>query len=293
MQKQTKILMGALFLLVLTLSLTSAMVVKSVEASNFQPGSEQAITLEIKNTLDEDAEDVSVVFDLTGLPFSTIGIEDNPDEISEDDKEDFDFKLKATGSAKAGDYQIPYTIYYTMNGTRYPTIDSVTKTIPKTGTFTLTVEAEPQLVYSVNTDTPIVGSKGKITLKIVNKGLGDAKFVSVTLIPSGYTLLSGETTYIGTISSDDSQNENFEVIFTQPNPTLTAQVEYRNFNNELITKTINLPVTVYTQEQALKLGITSKNNTGIYIALAAVVIIGWIIIRKVRKKRRLNKAQGR
>jgi hypothetical protein len=280
MQKQTKIIFGAIFLLVLTLSLTSAMVVKSVEANNFKPGSQQDITVQIKNTLNEDAKDVSVTLDLANLPFSTIGLEDNPDEISEDDSEKFDFTLKASSSAKAGDYQIPYTINYNDNKT-------------KTGTFTLTVEADPELVYSVSTDTPIVGSKAKITLKIVNKGLGDAKFVSVTLVPSGYTLLSAETSYIGTISSDDSQNENFEVIFTQQNPTLTAQVEYRDFDNILITKTINLPVTVYSQEQALKLGIIAPNNTGAYVIVGIVLFAGWMIVRKIRKKRRLNKAQGR
>lgn len=261
------------------MSLTSAMVIKSVEANNFQPGSEQEITLKVKNTLDADTEDVSITLDLTSLPFSMIGIEDNPDEISEDDTENFDFSLKALSSAKAGDYQIPYTLNY----------DNETKK----GTFSLTVEAEPQLSYTVSTDTPVVGSKAKVTLKIINKGLGDAKFVGVTLIPSGYTLLSEENYYIGTIDSDDSQNENFEVIFTSQNPTITARIEYKNFDNELVTETINLPLTVYNQEQALKLGIIQANNSGTYILVSVAFIIGWIVIRKIRKKRRLNKAQGR
>jgi hypothetical protein len=60
MQKQTKTIFGLMFMLILTLSLTSAMVVKSVEANNFQPGSQQDITVQIKNTLSEDAKDVSL-----------------------------------------------------------------------------------------------------------------------------------------------------------------------------------------------------------------------------------------
>ena len=51
MQKQIKILFGMLFILVLTLSLTSAMVVKSIESNNFQPGSEQDITIQIKKNI--------------------------------------------------------------------------------------------------------------------------------------------------------------------------------------------------------------------------------------------------
>jgi|WetSurMetagenome_2_1015567.scaffolds.fasta_scaffold208895_2 hypothetical protein len=280
MQKQTKILFAVMFTLILALSITSAMSVKSVDANNFQPGSQQEITLKVKNTIGTDVEEVSLTLDLSNLPFSLSESEDNPDEISDDDTENFDFTLKASGSAKAGDYQIPYTLNYDGNQT-------------KKGTFTLTIEAEPELVYSVSTDTPVVGSKAKMTLNLINKGLGDAKFVSITLIPDGYTLLSNENVYVGTIDSDDTQKENFEVIFTKPNPTLTAKIEYREFDNNLITKTITLPLTVYSQEQALKIGIIHPNNTGIYILLTAVGIIGWIIIRRIRKKKRLNKAQGR
>jgi uncharacterized membrane protein len=117
MEKQIKILFGALFMLVLTLSLTSAMVVKSVDANNFQPGSEQEITIEVKNTLDEDATDVSLTLDLTE-EFSITDFEDNPDEISEDDTENFDFTLKALSGAKAGDYQIHYALNYNDNQTK-------------------------------------------------------------------------------------------------------------------------------------------------------------------------------
>jgi hypothetical protein len=280
MQKQTKIFFGALLFLVLTLSLASAMSVKTIEADNFKPGSEQEITVEIKNNLDEDATDVSLTLNIpTGTPFSVVSSDDTKD-IDSDDSENFDFKIKATNSAKAGDYQIPYTINYNTNET-------------KEGTFTLTVEAEPKLVYSANVDTPVIGSKTKVIIKIVNKGLGDAKFVSLTILPSKYTLLSEDNSYIGEISSDDSQTENFEMIFNQQNPTILCQVEYRNFENELITETINLPVTVYTQEQALKLGIIASNNTMTYIIAFVFFIVGWIIIRKIRKKKRLNKAQGR
>lgn len=285
MEKQVKILASAFFVLVLTLSLASAMVVRSVDANNFQPGSQQDITVNVKNTLNNDASSVSLNLDFTNLPFSITNSGDNANEISSDDTENFDFTIKASNDAKAGNYQIPYTLTYTLGNATIPT---VTK-----GTFALTVDADPELAYSVSTDTPVVGSKGKITLNVVNQGLGDAKFVSVTLIPDGYTLLSTNNIYIGTISSDDSQNENFDVIFNNQNPTLTAQIQYKNFDNQLVTKTINLPITVYSKEEALKLGIVSPNNTGVYVIVGLIGIVGWMIIRKVRKKKRLNKAQGR
>lgn len=288
-----KISFSILVVVFLTLSLVSAMTVKSVDANNFQPGSEQKISLDVKNILNKDAEDVSLSLNiLVGIPFSIINSGDTKD-IDDGDTENFDFTLKASGDAKAGYYSIPYIVYYTIGTDRYPIADPKTGIIPTTGTFSLTIEANPELVYSVNAENPVVGSKGKIKLTIVNKGLGDAKFVSVKIIPEGYTLLSEDNYYIGTISSDDSEIISFDVIFNNKNPTLNAQIEYKDFNNQKITKNVNLPVTVYSNEEALKLGIIKQNNTFLYIIIGIVGICTWIITRKIRKKKRLDKAKGR
>ena len=283
MEKQIKILIGVFFALILTLNLTSAMMVKSVDANNFQPGSQQDISVEVKNILNEDVQDVFLTLDMTNLPFSIINSGDNFNEILSGDTENFDFAIKTSNDAKAGNYQIPYTLSYSINDTAQT----------KKGAFSLTIEASPELTYSVSTENPVVGSKGKIVLNIVNQGLGDAKFVSATIIPEGYTLLSDNNVYIGTISSDDSQSESFDVVFNNQNPVLTTQIEYKDFNNQLIIKTINLPVTVYSKEEALKLGIIQENNTFAFIVLGIIIIGIWIIVKKVRKKRRLNKSQGR
>jgi len=284
MNKGLKILFGAFVLVVLTLSLISAMSVKTVDAENFQPGSEQEISIDVKNNLNDDAGDASLSLDLKDLPFTIINYDDEAIDIDSDDTESFDFTIKASNSAEAGDYQIPYTLSYSINST--------TQTL-KNGTFILTIEAEPELSYSISTETPVVGSQGKIKLTIVNKGLGDAKFVSITLIPEGYTLLSEENNYIGTINSDDSETISMDVIFKQENPTFTAQIEYKDFDNQEVTKTITLPVTIYSQEEALQMGIIQQNNTFVYIVLGAVLILIWVIVRKIRKKKRMNKAQGR
>lgn len=291
MNKQIKILFSVLALLVLTLSLTSAMTVKSVDANNFQPGSEQTISIDVKNTLSENTEDVSLTLDISKAPFTVIS-SDEVSEIDSDDTETLDFTIKASNDAKTGDYSIPYTLYYTINNTRYPIIP-VTGIIPITGTFSLTVEANPELSYTASAENPVVGLQGKIKFTIVNRGLGDAKFLSVKIIPEGYTLLSADNDYIGTINSDDSTTISFDAIFNKENPTLNAQIEYKDFNNQKVTKSVNLPVIVYSSEEALKLGIIKKNNTILYLVVIVIGISIWIITRKIRKKRRLNKAQGR
>ncbi|VVB82041.1 NPCBM-associated, NEW3 domain of alpha-galactosidase [uncultured archaeon] len=285
MNKQTRFLICTLAIFILTLGLTSAMTVNSINADNFQPGSDQNIIIKVKNTLTNDAKDVSLILNLpTGTPFTIISSDNSIDEISSDDSESFSFEMKASNDAKAGDYSIPYTLSYSINGTQQT---------PRTGTFSLTVEANPELSYSVSTDNPIIGAQGKIKLTIVNKGLGDAKFVNVKITSEGYTLLSDENDYIGTISSDDSQTVNFDVIFNNQNPTLNVLVEYKDFDNNKVTKNVNLPITVYSNKEALKLGIIKQDNTFLYILIVAIGIGVWIIVGKIKKKKRLNKAQGR
>ncbi len=284
MNKQ-KIFAATLASIILTLSLVSAMSIKSVDVNSFQPGSEQDVNVGIKNIFNEDATDVSLNLNLAGLPFYITDSKSNVDEIISGDTEYFDFTVKAASSATAGDYSIPYTLTYTLGN------DSQMST--KSGVFTFTVDASPELSYSASVDTPVVGSQGKINLNVVNSGLGEAKFVSVTISPQGYTLLSDSNDYIGTIDSDDSQSVSFNAIFNQPNPILIAKVEYRNFDNQQITDNVELPITVYSKEDALKLGIIKPNNTFAFLILAGLIFGSWVIVKKIRKKRRLNKTQGR
>ncbi|MCL5018317.1 MAG: hypothetical protein M1416_00930, partial [Candidatus Pacearchaeota archaeon] len=254
---KTKILVLAL-VLVLTINFIPAMTV-SVDADNFSPGDEQEITLKIKNTLDESIKDIS--FEISEeVPFTIIN-SDEVDEINEDDTENLDVKLKTASDAKAGDYSIPYILKYKLS-------DDTEE--EKEGTFILTIEANPELSYTVNSENAIVGTQGKIKFTIINKGLGDAKFVSVKISPNGYTLLSGDSEYVGTIGSDDFETINFDVIF-KDNPSLNAEIEYKDFNNQKIIKNVNLPVTVYTPEEALALGITKQDNTLVYMIAGTVL----------------------
>jgi hypothetical protein len=282
MEKQTKIIFSAFALIVLTLSLISAMTVSSVNANNFSPGEEQKVTLKIKNTLNESVKEVSAELDVSKVPFIVVS-SNEIDEISEDDSENLNVNLKASSEAKAGDYSVPYVLKYKLEDDSEET---------KTGTLTLTVEANPELSYTVISEKAIIGTQGKIKLTIVNKGFGDAKFVSVKIIPDGYTLLSGAEDYVGTINSDDFETISFDVIF-KDSSTLNAEIEYKDFNNQKVTKNVNLPITVYTNEEALKLGLIKPDNSVFYVAILVVGIGIFVVVRKILKKRKKNKSQGK
>ncbi len=271
---------SALLVLTLLVSLSSALSVTSVDSPTLEPGEEGQLRMEIENPFDETVTDVSVNLDLKDIPFIAIGSsEQSIDEIDEDDEEVFVFTIKVGSDVLAGDYSIPYTISYEL--------DNDEKT--KSGTIGVKVSADPQLSFSVETQNAVEGAQGQLNLKIVNKGLFEARFVSVKILPQGFTLLTESEVYVGTIDSDDFETASFEVVFNK-NAHATAIVEYRDFENNVLTETVDLPVTVYSKERALELGLTQRSNAGIYTALIILLILIIIIWRILKKRKRLKKS---
>lgn len=269
--------------LLLLVNLASALTITSVNADSLIPGGDGEIRIEVDNNLGSAVTDVSLVLNLDKVQFVSVGSsEDSINKISKDDSEVFFFKVKAANDIKPGDYQIPYTIFYTQ--------DNAEK--QKLGSIGISVDGKTDLDLSVDLENPVVGQTGKISLKIINRGFGDAKFVSVTAFPDSYTLLSDEKVYIGTISSDDFETASFDVIFKKEISTFSALLVYKDFNNKEITQTINLPITVYSQQKAIELGIIKKSNFMLYISVVVFITLAWFLWRMFRKNRRFKKSES-
>ncbi len=272
----------------MSISFASALIVDA-DYVTLYAGEEKTVKINVDNNEDFDMEDVSIqlstFIELPGgtpisLPFTIIGSsEKDLDDLDEDDDDSASFKIKASTNIIPGDYQIPYEVKYTN-------VDEDEKE-DKKGTFGIRVSAKTELDFGVEVrDNAIVGQEGRVSLEIINKGLGDIKSVSVQVFPQGFELLSKGKIFIGTVNSDDSDIATFDVIYQDANPTLSAKMTYKDFDNQEHTETINLKFKVYTREQALELGIIKKSNTGVYISVVVVLIVAWIIYRKIKKKRK-------
>ena len=284
MKKQTglpKIAAGIL-LLVLTLQFIPAIIVDS-DYVTLYPGESGKITLNVENNEDFDIEDVSVALDLSELPFTTVGSsEKDIDDLDDDDDDDVSFTLRASTDIIPGDYDIPYIV-------KYVNADNESETYNKTGTFGLRVSAKTDIDFSVEVDeNAIIGQDGRISLEIINKGLGEIKSVSVQIFPQGFELLSGDKIFVGTIDADDSDTATFDVIYKTTNPTLSAKVDYKDFDNQDQTETVNLPFKVYTRAQALELGIINNPNYTPYIGIG-ILVVAFFIYRRIRKRRKKNR----
>lgn len=262
----------------------SALNIKTVNVDTLSPGSIGVINIKIENNLDYDAQQVSLILQFTGMPFIPVGSsEDSIAELDEDDTDELIFRVKATNDIAPGDYKIPFILSYNINNAQKQSKGSVG----------ITVKANPVLSFSVSASNPVINQQGKLTLKIINTGFADARFVSLKAIPSpaDYTLLSDSEIYIGKISSDDFETSTFDVIYKSQNAIFIAILEYTDFDNKKITRSINLPMQVYTEEKALELGIIKKNSLPLYIGIVIALIVLWFVYRAIRKRIRRSRSK--
>lgn len=275
-----------LLTVLLSMNMASALLVNSVSADTFIPGQEGLVQIEVENSLDVDALEVSLVLNFNDVPFIPLGASEKSfDKIDDNDDQDFTFKIKAANDIKPGDYEIPYTLQYALEE------EEGLKVKTRMGTIGIIVLGNSDLVYSVTAEDAVEKRAGKITFKIVNKGSSDARFAFVTLIPENFVLLSNPEAYIGTIDSDDYETVDFDVMFENSNARFKAILEYRDFHNQKVLEGIDLPLTVYSEEEALRLGIITPDNSKIYL-VGIILIIGLFLgYKAIKKRRRMQKSE--
>ncbi len=263
-------------------SLASALIIQDITIDQIYPGTSGELSVRVENEAEDDIENVVFTLDLTNLAFSTTGSSSQTlDELQEDDDDIFRFTLRADNSVKPGTYNIPYTLTYKNN------------TTPQRGTLGVIVSGRTDLEYSSTIENPIIGNRGTVSLKIINKGTGDARFVNFNIAPNGYTLLSEGNVYIGTVSADDFETINVEAIFNNKNAMLEGVLEYVDLDNNRIVRNVQIPLTLYTNEEAIQKGIIAKNNTSLYIGIVVIIVVIWLIWRSIAKRIRKKRSMQR
>ena len=164
-------------LLILLISLTfitfiDAVTIKDVSSlpNEIMPGEVATISIEVENIFENDVENLNVKIDLSEVPFAPYqsSSEEFLDELKDGDEETFTFKLIALPETSSGIYKIPVKINY----------DYEEDNITKEELISLIVNSKPELKVSLEDSIILIkGKENEISLKIVNSGLGDSKFV--------------------------------------------------------------------------------------------------------------------
>lgn len=306
MKSKFLILFAAIF--IAQIYLASALTISSVTSNptEIQPGQQVGLDLTIKNNNQEqDVSDVSITLNLNGfiqqigtsqqtiypaVPFSPYQSSNEKaiDSISSDDHESVHFELIANSDAASGTYNIPVVASYTDdNGTRVLN--------EPLGVVTVIVNAKPNIVVSSIGSALIKGQSGKITMQVVNSGLGTSNFLSISLgSVNGISVTSSDNIYIGDINSNDFDTADFNVFIDANAPStilLPVEITYTDSQNNQVTQDNTIPIKTYTSKEAGSLGLTSGNSSFLIITLIILAIIGFFVYRSVRKRRR-NKRNG-
>ncbi|PIN77101.1 hypothetical protein COV15_03050 [Candidatus Woesearchaeota archaeon CG10_big_fil_rev_8_21_14_0_10_34_12] len=261
------------------IGIASAITISDVSKnpSEVDPGKTINLNIELKNNLDDSAENVGISLDLSRVPFSPkVSSESFIDEIRKGKTEDIEFNLMANADAESGSYNIPVTISYKIGG-----VES-----ERTAVISVVINAAPEIVLTSETNL-ILGQENQIEIKITNTGLASAKFLIVKLGGStAYRLLSPDSVYIGDLASDDFDSASFSTLVNANPISVQVTVTYKDMLNNDHTKALDVPVNAYSREQAISFGLIKKSNFAVYAGMIVAIVLVIIVYRSIRKKRK-------
>ncbi|MBI5871545.1 hypothetical protein HZB88_00485 [archaeon] len=281
--KLHKIALGLAFFFVLLVPFSLSLTIESVSLipEAVVPGGIVQLTIEIENEADYDAQDIKIALDLSSqdIPFAPVSsaAQRTIREIEERESETVDFNLAIFSDADPKTYKIPLVISYQDE-------DGVEHSFSTM--IGIPVSAEPNLNLFVEGSQLIYGRESEITVKLVNSGLADMKFLAIQVQESGsYKLLSPSRIYIGSLDSDDTDTAEFKIIPNiENNIAFPVTVSYLDENNNVYTATSVLNVRVYSEEDAAGLGLVKKSWTYEVLFIVLLAVVCFIIFRLRRKK---------
>lgn len=236
-------------------------------------GTTSDINLGISNVGGGTARYVTVSLEPTN-PFTVLHSSENYlGNIKGNEFRDISFTVRVDSNAEANAYKIPLIVKYTDdNGTEH----RIEKNIG------VEVEAKPDIKVSLEkADDFSAGSKGKITISVVNSGFSDVKFVDLKLIPmENYDVISASDFYIGNLDSDDSESQEFEIQLNENVPVgkipLSIRVNYKEKGHDAEhTEDVTVDLNVISREELAKKtvgGDILSNIAGIAIVIPLIIL---------------------
>lgn len=259
------------------------------EPNVVEPGSSTKLTILLRNYATSLLKDVKVVLDLDKngadtLPFSTIGSANEKvlSYMDPQSSKSIEYELLVDPDAASKTYRIPVSLRYS---------DSLNRNYSKSNFVTVVVGGAPDISVYIDSSTAYrARTAGEITVKIVNKGLPDMKFVNVRLSNSSkYRIISPSEVYIGNIDSDDYETADFKLYIERTSDkkiVLPLAVEYKDANNKNYKSVVNLELPLYSSSEAKRLGLSEGNGNFTWIILIVLAVAGFFGYRYWKKRRK-------
>jgi len=240
-----------------------------VNPSPVVPGQTVDVKLKLRNAGRIAVKNLDVSIDLADGKFSAVGTGalKRVAYIGAGETEEITFKLASDTSTEVKVYNIPVTLSYQ---------DERNKVLNSTAKISLVVNAAPEL--SLTVDSTKFDSKkvpGTVSLKVVNKGVVNLKYVTVKLVQTpDYEILStSNEAYVGNLDSDDFETVDFTVKPLVESPRLSVQLEFKDPYNVDFTQQYDLPLRIITSADLGEAGFPW--GTVVIVVLVIVGVIYW------------------
>lgn len=238
----------------------------TVTPENVAPGSTATLVLIIENNGRTIVKDVDASIDM-GEKFSLFGTGTTRriSVLKPGEKVELTYTLVADPSAEPKVYSFPVVLSYS---------DDRNNKYTRTSIVSVSVNAKPDIIVLVDN---VVQQKEhtKVSLKAINKGTVNLKYLTLRLLPGEYTA-SSDTAYLGNIDSDDFEVVDFLISPKGKSINVPYEATFKDpYNKDFSVKG---SVTVTTPEE-------EQRGTGYWLPLIAG-IIGVLIGLVLRKRKR-------
>ncbi len=254
------------------------------------PGEMAKLKLSIKNLADSLVRDLKVKIDLSSddIPFVPIKstTEKKIYQLFSKNTTKLTFDIMSMADAESKAYKIPLEIsYYDETGAKYEKSDIISLIVGDKPDFSINIDSSE--IYGGN-------KAGKVTIKFVNKGVTDVKFLNIILQESeDYEIVSPAEVYIGNVDSDDYETSEYDLYVSSRDDIiyLPLSIEYMDANNNKYSQVKNLELKRYSSREAKKYGISEENGIGMLIVF--VIVVGGLGIYIWRQKKKGKKIFGK
>ncbi len=247
------------------------------EPSIISPGQQAVLKLTVENIAQDSLRDVRIKVSLPAYfaPFNDM-TQQKIEELKSGEIKEVNFNIIALPNAVEGVYNTTITATY---------VNIVGDELVDTSLISLVVSGTPKVFAEIQ-ESELYKEKsiGTVTLKFVNNDIANIKFLTVNLEKSqDYEILSSDKEYIGDLDSDDSETVDFKLkVNTNKNSVdLPVLITYKDSLNRDYSEKIVLTMPI---RSAAELGIRQDNILLISIGIAILIIVGFIIYKRWRRK---------
>ncbi|MCJ7478910.1 MAG: COG1361 S-layer family protein [Candidatus Nanohaloarchaeota archaeon QJJ-7] len=259
----------------------AALAVRSVDfPEKVGPGTSNPMTLELENLADSQLKNIDISLDLSDLPFAASDTtQKRVQKLGSGEVSETSFSLQVDESAENGVYRVPVTLEYENEAGTSFTRDLTTGVV---------VGGDSQLEVGVEErELMEPGNSGIVTLRIVNRGQGLARFVSMELEETqDYEVLSSPDIYLGNMQPDDYQTASFDLYAERAASSLEMPVrlEYKDASGVQREEVRQVSLELYTQDEMKRFQLSGGDNIILYaVAVLAVLAAAGLYWR--RRKR--------